>query len=97
MKAFAPCATNQQTQHTSPAAAHRSPQLQVQYAEAAEQYWEVVSAERATIPTNWPARLLAMGRLVKCLALSGQGDSARFESVLAEWRQIQRVIYGKVR
>lgn len=71
--------------------------MQMQYAEAAEQYWEVVSTEGAAMPTNWPARLPAMGRLVKCLALSGQGYSIRFESVLAEWQRIQRVNYGEVR
>ena len=58
--------------------------MQLQYAEAAEAYWEVVSAEKVAMPANWPGRLNAMGRLVKCLAISGHGDSARFESVLGE-------------
>jgi hypothetical protein len=71
-------------------------QMQMDYEEAAAHYEIVVTAEAQTMPRNWIGRVVALKRLMKCLALGGSGDTPRFRELERDATRILVCHYGTV-
>lgn len=71
-------------------------QLQADYEAAIAQNEIVVTAEASVMPRNWIHRVEEIKRYMRCLALMGAGDTARFRELELEADRILRANYGTV-